>query len=143
MLSGASLQSRSKCACNPQRLYRILAMLAILSPAIGFAQQTVPKSGEVRQPPRISPLLQEAEELLRQGSVEEAKKKIQEEIQQNSSSVDGYTLLGIVYSDEKDYANALQSFQQALKLDPNSTRALNNLGNLYVAQKTTGSCGER
>jgi tetratricopeptide (TPR) repeat protein len=135
MPSGASLQSPSKCACNPQRLYRILALLVVLGPAIGFAQQTVPKSGEVRQPPKISSVLQEAEELLRQGSVEEAKKKIQEEIQQNPSSVDGYTLLGIVYSDEKDYANALQSFQQALKLNPNSTRALNNLGNLYVAQK--------
>jgi Flp pilus assembly protein TadD len=135
MPSSASFRSASKCAWNRPCLWQILALLVILVPTKEFAQQTVPKSGEVRKPPKISPLLQEAEELLRQGSVNEAKKKIQEELEQNPSSVDGYTLLGIVYTDEKDYANALQSFQEALKLDPNSTRALNNLGNLYVALK--------
>jgi Tfp pilus assembly protein PilF len=135
MPRGASFRGASKCAWNRPRLWQFLALLVILIPAKGFAQQTVPKSGEVRQLPKISPLLQEAEELLRQGSIDEAKKKIQEELQRNSSSVDGYTLLGIVYTDEKDYASALQSFQEALKLDPNSTRALNNLGNLNVAEK--------
>jgi Tfp pilus assembly protein PilF len=135
MPSGASFRSAPKCAWNRPRLCRILALLAILIPAKGFAQRAAPKSGEARKPPKLSPILQEAEELLRQGSIDEAKKKIEEELQQNPSSVDGYTLLGIVYTDEKDYANALQSFQDALKLNPNSTRALNNLGNLYVAQK--------
>jgi tetratricopeptide (TPR) repeat protein len=135
MPSGASFRSASKCAWNRPRLCQILALLVIFIPAEGFTQQTVPKSGEVRQPSKLSPLLQEAEELLRQGSIDEAEKKIREELQQNPSSVDGYTLLGIVYTDEKDYANALQSLQEALKLSPNSTRALNNLGNLYVAQK--------
>ena len=101
----------------------------------GFAQQTAPSRSNSRKLQNISPLLLEAEELLRQGSIDEAKKKVQEELQQNPSSVDGYNLLGIIYSDEKDDANALQAFQQALKLDPNSTRALNNLGNLYVTEK--------
>jgi len=106
----------------------------VLISARGLAEQTVSGRGDARQPLKISPTLQEAEELLRQGSIAEAKKKIQDELQRNPSSVDAYTLLGIVNTDEKEYANALQSFQQALKLDPNSTRALNNLGNLYVAQ---------
>ena len=106
----------------------------LLFSAEGFPQQTVPGGGNARQPSKISPLLQEAEEQLRRGSVDEAKNKIQDELQRNPSSVDAYNLLGIVYTDDKEYANALQSFQQALKLDPTSTRTLNNLGNLYVAQ---------
>ena len=75
----------------------------------------------------------EAEALLRQGSVEEAKQKIEEQLKLNPSSVEGYNLLGIVYSSEKDYDNALQTFQHALTLDPSSTRTHNNLGNVYVA----------
>ena len=81
-----------------------------------------------------SPFL-EAETLLRQGSIAEAKKKIQEQLKLNPSSVEGYNLLGIVYSSEKDYDNALEAFQHALKLDPNSTKTHNNLGNVYVAQE--------
>jgi tetratricopeptide (TPR) repeat protein len=134
MRSGASLQGPSKSAGSPFRLLRILALIMVLISARGLAEQTVSGRGDARQPLKISPTLQEAEELLRQGSIAEAKKKIQDELQRNPSSVDAYTLLGIVNTDEKEYANALQSFQQALKLDPNSTRALNNLGNLYVAQ---------
>ena len=49
--------------------------------------------------------------------------------------MEGYNLLGIVYSSQKDYANALEAFQHALKIDPNSTKTHNNLGNLYVAQE--------
>jgi tetratricopeptide (TPR) repeat protein len=108
--------------------------MVLLFTAHGFAQQTVPSGVNVRQTSKISPLLQEAEDLLRQGSIDEAKNKIREELQRNPSSVEGYNLLGIVYTDEKDYENALQALQLALKLDPNSTRTLNNLGNLYVAQ---------
>jgi tetratricopeptide (TPR) repeat protein len=135
MPSGASFRSASRCAWNRPRLCQFFALLVILTPARGFRQKTAPKSGEVRQPPGLSPLLQQAEELLGQGSVEEAKKKIEEELQQSPSSVDGYTLLGIVYTGEKDYVNALKSLEKALSLDPGSTRALNNLGNLYVAEK--------
>jgi tetratricopeptide (TPR) repeat protein len=132
MFSGASLQRLSKSAGSVPRPCRILALVVLLFSAQGFPQQTVPDRGTTRQPSKISPLLQEAEELLRRGSIDEAKNKIQEELERNPSSVEGYDLLGIVYTDEKDYNNALEAFRHALKLDPNSTRALNNLGNLYV-----------
>ena len=72
---------------------------------------------------------------MRQGSVEEAKQRIEEQLKLNPSSVEGYNLLGIAYSSEKDYDNALKALQQALTLDPNSTRTHNNLGNLYVSQE--------
>jgi len=134
MLSSAPLRRLFEKAGGRSPVCQILALLVILISANAFGQQTVPRSGAIRQPSKISPLMQEAEDLLRQGSIAEAKKKIQDELRRNPSSVDAYTLLGIVSTDEKEYANALQSFQQALKLDPNSTRALDNLGNLYVAQ---------
>ncbi|MGC1416911.1 MAG: tetratricopeptide repeat protein [Candidatus Acidiferrum sp.] len=114
--------------------WRALALAAILIPAGTFAQETLPVSGNPRQSPKTSPLLLEAGDLLRQGSVDEAKKKIQEELQQNPSSVQGYNLLGIVDTNQKDYANALLAFQHALKIEPNSTGTRNNLGNLYVAE---------
>jgi tetratricopeptide (TPR) repeat protein len=135
MASGASYRSSFRNAGRLPRLCRVFALLVIFFSANGFAQQTIPGNNNARQPSKESPLLQEAEELLRRGSIAEAKVKIQTELQQNPSSVEGYNLLGIAFSDEKDYANALQSFQQALKFDPNSIRTHGNLGNLYVAQE--------
>jgi tetratricopeptide (TPR) repeat protein len=135
MFSAASFQCQSKNARSRARLGKILALIIVLICANAFAQQTARGPGNARQSSRLSPLLLEAEELLRQGSIDEAKNKIQDELQQNPSSAEGYDLLGIVYTDEKDYENALQAFQHALKIDPNSTRALNNLGKLYVTQE--------
>ncbi len=135
MASGASIERTFGSAGSRLQIYRILTLLVIFVSATGFAQQTIPSHGNTARPAKISPLLLEAEELLRRGSIAEAKNKIQAELRQNPSSAEGYNLLGIAFSDEKDYANALQAFQHALKLDPNSIRARNNLGNLYVAQE--------
>jgi tetratricopeptide (TPR) repeat protein len=79
--------------------------------------------------------VQEAEELLRQGSTAEAKQKLQGELAARPSSVEGFNLLGIILAGEKDVAGALEAFQHALRLDGNSTRTHNNLGNLYVAEE--------
>jgi len=49
--------------------------------------------------------------------------------------VEGYNLLGIIYSSEGHYAQALDAFQQALGVDPKSARTRNNIGNVYVAQQ--------
>src|SRR5262249_35658307 len=73
-----------------------------------------------------NPRLLEAETLLKQGSIGEAKKKIQEELERDPPSVEAYNLLGIAYTSEKDYPGATEAFQQALKLDPNSTEPRNN-----------------
>ena len=99
------------------------------------AQQSATARSKPRPASKAPSPFLEAETLLRQGSIEEAKQKIQEQLKLNPSSVEGYNLLGIVYSSEKDYDNALEAFQHALKLDPNSTRTHNNLGNVYVAQE--------
>ncbi len=83
----------------------------------------------------MPPGLVEAEELLRRGLAEQAKEKVQAELQRNPSSVEGYNLLGIICGEQNDYAGALDAYQRALKLDAGSTRTLNNLGNLYVAEE--------
>jgi tetratricopeptide (TPR) repeat protein len=115
---------------------RILALTIILAIAgRTAAQQPAPARSASRPAAKVPSPFLEAETLLGQGSVEEAKLKIQEQLRLNPSSVEGYNLLGIVYSSEKDYANAEEALQHALKLDPNSPRTRNNLGNVYVAQE--------
>jgi tetratricopeptide (TPR) repeat protein len=79
----------------------------------------------------------EAEDLLKQGAIEEAKQRIQEQLALHPTSIAGYNLLGIADSSEKKYDAALEAFQNALKLNPSSTKTHNNLGNLYVVQNKT------
>src|SRR5882724_7208374 len=120
----------------PQPSLRGILALALIFNCAGAhaAQHSAPSHNKTPQSsPSLSPFL-EAETLLRQGSIAEAKSKIQEQLQLNPSSVEGYNLLGIVYSNEQDFANALDAFQHALKFAPNSTKTLNNLGNVYAVQ---------
>jgi tetratricopeptide (TPR) repeat protein len=133
---GASFQHASRIAGGQLKLNGILALAVILLfPRVSEAQQSTSRRNNGQQSSKIQPQFQEAEELFRQGLIEQAKEKIQEELKRNSSSMEGYNLLGIIYSDQKDYANALEAFQHALKLDPNSISAHNNIGNVYVAQE--------
>src|ERR1051325_3425576 len=131
MFTGASFPHRPKL-----RLRGIFALSLVFNCAgAGAAQRSAPSRNKTQ--PSVtapSPFL-EAETLLRQGAIGEAKSKIQEQLQLNPSSVEGYNLLGIVYSNEQDFANALDAFQYALELAPSSTKTLNNLGNVYAAQR--------
>ncbi len=136
MVIGASFQQSVRNAVPGSGLLRIIALAAVFIFAGGSAaQQSAPaRSASHPASKATSPFL-EAETLLRQGSIAEAKQKIEEQLKLNPSSVEGYNLLGIVNSSEKDYAGAVDAFQHALKLDPNSSRTHNNLGNVYVAQE--------
>ena len=97
-------------------------------------KQVAPSQSGTRPTAKRSQGLVEAEALVQQGSVQEAKKKIQEELELTPSSVEGWNLLGIVYTEEKDYPGAAEAFERALKIAPNSAKARNNLGNVYVAE---------
>jgi tetratricopeptide (TPR) repeat protein len=88
-----------------------------------------------QQPKKIPANFQQAEALIQQGRLDEARAAMQEEIEKNPSSVDAYNLLGIIEGDRQDYAASAAAFQKALQLAPNSTKTHNNLGNIYVAQK--------
>src|SRR5205807_10457080 len=107
--------------------------LILLSPRGTVAQQ--PESG--RHTPHSaaaqSPFA-EAESLLRAGHTDEARNEVEKQLKQSPSSAEGYSLLGIIYTSQKNYDEAVEAFQHALKLAPRSTKAHNNLANLYVAQ---------
>lgn len=140
MFTGASFQHFEKAFAPRAALRGILAFTLLLVSATSYVvPQTAsgPSPGPAQHKPVSSSKGQspfaDAETLLQQGSFDEAKKKIQEQLALGPS-VEGYNLLGIVFSSQKDYTNALEAFQRALKIDPNSTNTCNNLGNLYVAQ---------
>ena len=100
-----------------------------------FWAQQADATAKMRRPSTtVSSPLAEAEELFRQGFVEQATRKIREQLALHPDSVAGYNLLGIIYSSQKDYSNAKEAFQHALKLNPNSSKTHNDLGNVYVAE---------
>ena len=139
MFTGASFQHSENALAGRPALRGTLALTFLLVSVTGYAAPQATSNAGLARPKPVSSSkntspFREAETLLQQGSVDEAKKKIQEQLARNPS-VEGYNLLGIVYSSEKDYADALEAFQHALKIDPNSTKTCNNLGNLYVAQE--------
>jgi len=136
MTRGASSRRPFQRTGRRWALRGILALVLVFTSCAGYAaQQSVQGRGNRRLSSELSPNLQEAEQLLRQGFADRAKEKVQAELQGNPSSIAGYNLLGIICTDQKDYANAFDALQQALKLDATSTRTLNNLGTLYVAQE--------
>ena len=109
----------------------IIALFAILLCAFSSVAQQ-PTTKQFAKP--SSPLLTEAEALLREGRIAEAKSRIQEELQRNPTNAEAYDLLGVASVNEKDFPGALEAFQHALKLAPNSTRTRNSIANVYVAQ---------
>ncbi|HEX3469910.1 MAG TPA: tetratricopeptide repeat protein [Silvibacterium sp.] len=117
----------------------LLAPLVFLLSCQVFAQKQSSHLQSSRQSSqessKTSANLQQVEELIQQGRLDEAKTRVQEELQRDPSSVEGYNLFGIIESSEQDYSAALAAFQNALKLAPNSTKTHNNLGNTYVAEK--------
>jgi tetratricopeptide (TPR) repeat protein len=136
MVIGTPLQHPPRNAGRARERFRIVALtVAFVFAGRSVAQQSATTRSSPRQTSKAPSPFQEAEILLRQGSVAEAKQKIEEQLRLDPSSVEGYNLLGIVYSSEKDYDNALEALQHALTLDPNSLRTHNNLGNVYVAQE--------
>ena len=116
-------------------LTSIVALGAIFFAVQGVAGQQAPPSKQSAHPVSKAPSpFADAKALLRQGKLEDARIKLQEELQQNPSRPEGYALLGLLYTAQKNYAEALSAFQQGLKLNPKSTGIRNDMGNLYVAQ---------
>ena len=133
MLGCASIQIQ-----KTNRNLLLLCTLALALPAVpgfGQAERRSPHNSQLAPPARSPSSFQEAEELVQKGEFEQAKEKIEELLKLSPSSVEGYNLLGIVCTGEKDFDHALGAFQQALKLAPDSTKTHNNLGNLYVTQQ--------
>ncbi len=120
-----------------RRALATLCLLTLLSPANLFAQTTARKKPAPPASQKSDSRYLQAESLLQQGRLEEAKQEIQAQLAQDPKSVEGYNLLGIVFTNQKDFANALDAFQRALKLNPSSARSRVNLGNLYLSWQNT------
>ncbi len=110
-----------------------LALLAILQFSHASSSQSSPQFPTSGAPGSGSPL-HEAQTLIQQGQLEQAKAILDEVVRRDPANVDAYELLGIVYTSEKDFVHAHEAFDQALKIAPNSKTTHNNLGNLYVAE---------
>jgi tetratricopeptide (TPR) repeat protein len=122
---------------NINRIPGMLGMLALTLLLVLLPATAVPQTSKVSEASPSSTVaspLDEAEQLIHHGNLDQAKALIEQQLKLTPGSVDAYNLLGIVYTGENDYAHALDAFQQALRLAPNSTKTHNNLGNLYVAQ---------
>src|SRR6202007_2141644 len=79
--------------------------------------------------------LKDAEALIHEGRLNEAKSATLQELQLHPSNVDGYNLLGIIATDQQDYSGAVAAFKKAPQIAPNSVKTHNNLGNAYAARK--------
>src|ERR1700722_105011 len=115
--------SRINYRCSIARTVLVLSASLLHIPAC-LTQQKASNSSKV---------FQEAETLVQQGRLHEAKTATQQELQLHPSSVEGYNLLGIIETDLQDYSSAIEAFHSALKLSPNSIKTHNNLGNVYVS----------
>ena len=131
MFSGSPIQYSSwKSSFWAERggiLSATIFFLALLS----FAQQN---PSEDRSSSRRPSLFAEAETLLAQGRIAEAKEKTLEQLKRNPASTEGLNLLGIIDSNDKDYNDARDAFEQAIKINPRSTETHNNLASLYVSE---------
>jgi tetratricopeptide (TPR) repeat protein len=135
----------SAAAHQPTGIERMLPLIPSKVPAtIGaFARQTgailflgiaglLPSLAQ--QKTGTSSPLREAESLLAAHRLAEARTEALEQLKK-SPTVEAYNLVGIIESNQQDYQAAIGSFEHALRLNPRSTKTLNNLGNAYAAQK--------
>jgi tetratricopeptide (TPR) repeat protein len=120
---------------GPGQLLRLSLSLLCLSALPGLTSYAATTSAQHQTiaAANDSSELAEAQSLLQQGRVAEAKSLVTGYLQSHTSSVEGYNLLGIVCGSAHDYEGALEAFQHAVKLNPASTKSHNNLGNLYAA----------
>lgn len=75
-----------------------------------------------------------AEDLLAQHRLAEARTETLEQLKTHPT-VDGYNLLGIIESSQQNFGNAVEAFQQALRIKPGSAKTLTNLGNAYAGER--------
>ena len=107
-------------ACSRASARRSSAILLLCGAA--FAQQNTANSP-----------FREGANLVAQHRLAEARLETLEQLK-NHPTVEGYNLLGIIESNQQDFAGAIESFQHALQLKPGFPNTLNNLGNAYAAQ---------
>jgi membrane associated rhomboid family serine protease/Flp pilus assembly protein TadD len=92
---------------------------------------------EFEEAHRLSPLSLRAQRGLalayrRKGDVAKADQLLAEMVGEEAATAEGQRLLGDLYLEDKIYPEAIQHYQQALKLNPNDAASHNNLAWLYA-----------
>jgi tetratricopeptide (TPR) repeat protein len=77
--------------------------------------------------------LQEAVSLHRNGRLDDAERSYRALLQQDPDLFDAHHLLGVLYLQQRDYAQALAAFDRALAIDPHSGHAHHNRGRTLEA----------
>ena len=113
---------------------KLAAVGMVVISALTCWAQTPQENAATGPSVRRDPAFLEAERLFAQGRSAEAESKTREQLKFNPASVEGYNLLGVIYSSAKEYPKALDAFQHALRIDPSSTKVHNNLGNLFASE---------
>jgi tetratricopeptide (TPR) repeat protein len=119
-----------------QAVFKIVLTSALISiaPTCLAQQPTHHQADRNQSAPQSSSAFRDVHELLSQGRLDEAKQKIEAQLKDDPSSVEGYNLLAIILSNQRNYPDALDAFQQALRLNPKSVKTHNNFANFYLAE---------
>jgi Flp pilus assembly protein TadD len=96
---------------------------ALYYPPVGGTGAVQPACDQNVPVEKAGCLLVQAEHSLRLGRVDEAQSDIEQSLQLNSDSGEGYALLAVIDVAKNDKAGALASAQRATRLAPNSARA--------------------
>lgn len=75
--------------------------------------------------------IQELINIYKAGNLDLAKSKVEETIELHPDSFVLFNLLGAILNGQKKYAEAVNNFKMALKINPNYAEAENNLGITY------------
>jgi tetratricopeptide (TPR) repeat protein len=142
MRSGFSLNSKHASFYRWTRSAMLLCVAALVMLfAVSIAWSSPQSAGPVSaksqtaESAKSPAYLSQAETLLNQGALDDAKKETLQQIELHPSSAASYRLLGIICIGQKDFPSAMEAFEHALKLEPNSAGTRNDLGNVYLAQQ--------
>ena len=114
-------------------VFAVLSLLPVSN--LSARQQPSPARKAPSETRQKSSRFADVEQLLREGKLTEAQSRLEAELQQNPASAEGYGLLGVVFSEEKNFPEAIRAFEHSLKLDPRSSKVRNSLGNIYVIEE--------
>jgi len=117
-----------------QVLHLALLVAGLHLPLLLMAAQTAAPPAQTRLPAAASAHFAAGQQLLAQHTPKLAEVEIHAGLKLAPQSLEGLNLLGIALGEQKDFAGAVGTFQQALKINPRSSETHNNLGNCYVVQ---------
>ena len=123
---------------RPLCIYGFAVVLVVGSPSVTWGQAAPrPSSSGAATSAKSAAQerFREAQQLAAQGDADKALEAVRRGLKLDPRSTEGWNLLGIIYGQQRDYAQSLTAFNRALKINPRSTETHNNLGISYFSQR--------